>query len=58
LSKGPAPSMPSASASSAPVAAAAAMCITVLDASQPVQITESEVVRVRKRSRGLFSFGL
>lgn len=35
----------------------AALCITVLDANQPVQITESEVVRIRKRSRGLFSLG-
>lgn len=49
-------------ASAAPVsalikAARAALCITVLDANQPVQITESEVVRIRKRSRGLFSLG-
>jgi hypothetical protein len=33
------------------------LCITVLDANQPVQITESEIVRFRKRSRGLFSLG-
>jgi hypothetical protein len=31
----------------------AAMCISVLDINQPVQITESEVVRVKKRSRGV-----
>lgn len=29
------------------------MCISVLDINQPVQITESEVVRVKKRSRGI-----
>jgi hypothetical protein len=31
----------------------AVLCISVLDIHQPVQITEAEVVRVRKRSRGL-----
>jgi hypothetical protein len=31
----------------------AVLCISVLDVHQPVQITEAEVVRVRKRSRGL-----
>ena len=34
-------------------AARGVMCISVLDVNQPVQITESEVVRVKKRSRGL-----
>jgi hypothetical protein len=29
------------------------MCISILDINQPVRITESEVVRVKKRSRGL-----
>ena len=29
------------------------LCISVLDINQPVQITEAEVVRVKKRSRGL-----
>jgi hypothetical protein len=33
--------------------ASGVMCISVLDINQPVQITESEVVRVKKRSRGL-----
>ncbi len=34
----------------------AVLCVSVLDINQPVQITESEVVRVKKRSRGvLFS---
>jgi hypothetical protein len=32
---------------------AAVMCISVLDINQPVHITESEVVRVKKRSRGV-----
>jgi hypothetical protein len=32
---------------------AAVMSICVLDSEQPVRITEAEVVRVRKRSRGL-----
>jgi hypothetical protein len=32
---------------------ASAMCISVLDINQPVHITESEVVRVKKRSRGI-----
>lgn len=32
---------------------AAVMSISVLDCNQPVRITEAEVVRVRKRSRGL-----
>ena len=31
----------------------AVMSIGVLDSEQPVRITEAEVVRVRKRSRGL-----
>ena len=35
------------------------LCISVLDIHQPVQITEAEVVRVRKRARGvLFSGGI
>ena len=34
----------------------AVLCITVLDINQPVQITEAEVVRVRKRARGLLMF--
>ena len=33
----------------------AVLSICVLDARQPVRITEAEVVRVRKRSRGLLS---
>jgi hypothetical protein len=33
--------------------ASAVLCVSVLDINQPVQITESEVVRVKKRSRGL-----
>jgi hypothetical protein len=33
--------------------ASAVLCVGVLDMDQPVQITESEVVRVRKRSRGI-----
>ena len=32
------------------------MCISVLDINQPVQITESEVVIVKKRSRGMVLF--
>ena len=32
---------------------AAVLSICVLDCNQPVRITEAEVVRVRKRSRGL-----
>jgi hypothetical protein len=32
---------------------AGVMSISVLDSEQPVRITEAEVVRVRKRSRGL-----
>lgn len=48
---------PKKAAAAANSAASAALCITVLDANQPVQITESEVVRIRKRSRGLFSLG-
>ena len=31
------------------------LCISLLDNEQPVQLTESEVVRIRKRSRGLLS---
>lgn len=31
----------------------AVLCITVLDMNQPVHITEAEVVRIKKRSRGL-----
>ncbi len=42
-------------------AVCAVLSICVLDANQPVRITEAEVVRVRKRSRGLLgsllSFG-
>ena len=34
---------------------AAVLSICVLDSNQPVRITEAEVVRVRKRSRGLLS---
>lgn len=34
-----------------PIAAVLSIC--VLDCNQPVRITEAEVVRVRKRSRGL-----
>lgn len=33
--------------------ASAVLSICVLDSNQPVRITEAEVVRVRKRSRGL-----
>jgi len=33
--------------------ASAVLSICVLDCNQPVRITEAEVVRVRKRSRGL-----
>ena len=35
--------------------ASAVLSICVLDSNQPVRITEAEVVRIRKRSRGLIS---
>jgi hypothetical protein len=51
------PSSKAARGSGSPSALAkqssAVLCVSVLDINQPVQITESEVVRVRKRSRGL-----
>lgn len=34
-------------------AAAAVLCICILNSEQPVQLTETEIVRIRKRSRGL-----
>jgi hypothetical protein len=39
-------------ASSIPSHTAAVMSICVLDKDQPVRITEAEIVRVQKRSRG------
>lgn len=32
----------------------AKLCICILNSEQPVQLTETEVIRIRKRSRGLF----
>lgn len=32
-----------------------ALCVCLLDSEQPVQLTEAEVVRIRKRSRGILS---
>lgn len=43
----------SASASSTQQRIASVLSICVLDANQPVMMTEAEVVRIRKRSRGL-----
>lgn len=34
-------------------AAAATLCICILNGEQPVQLTETDIVRIRKRSRGL-----
>lgn len=45
--------VPSFPAAPEPNQVCAVLSICVLDSNQPVRITEAEVVRVRKRSRGL-----
>ena len=42
-------------ASEAASAAVVNLCVSLLDSEQPVHMTEVDVVRIRKRSRGLLS---